>query len=184
MALCVAVLILARALPCSASEAAEPVPPDSAREAADVQTDDAVPDADDPAEKAWAETLPERDPFWPVGYVKPELRPVEEPDEVDEADKEKEQKQVHVVEIQKKSVWPSLKVLSIAGSGARHIAMLGDGIGIVQKGDVVELRRAGMIYRWDIVEISAKGVASRRKDVAPVGREDERIPYVETGAGL
>lgn len=126
---------------------------------------------DTPPEVSWVDTLPERDPFWPVGYVKPELRPKEDPAEA--------QRQAQVQAVKQKVTWPELTILSVARGGGRYIAMIGDGVGIVQAGDIAEIQRGGMVYRWDIVQVSARGVAYRRKDVAPIGREDERIPYVE-----
>jgi hypothetical protein len=38
------------------------------------------------------------------------------------------------------------------------------GIGIVESGDIVSMRRKGLIYRWKINKVSRKGISRTRLD--------------------
>ncbi len=118
--------------------------------------------------------LPDRDPFWPVGYTRPDPVSIEDVP-VPEEDVEKEREMDLRDRILQKADWPLLSVRAITSGKGRHVAMI-DGVGIVQAGDIAVKRRAGLMYRWHIAEITATRVAYRRLDVAPVDQKDVRIP--------
>jgi len=94
-----------------------------------------------------------RDPFWPIGWVPP---PPQEEGGEDTGPKSPIQwgeaaKRLQVTALSKK-----------AGGG--YIAILKE-IGVVEKGDVITLTHGGLIYQWEIKNISSKGVVPKRLDV-------------------
>jgi hypothetical protein len=65
--------------------------------------------------------------------------------------------------------WPKLNVKGITkgGDGKRFMAVLGDGIGLVEAGDKVKRVVGGVTYTWQITEINAKGIQQKRLDAIP-----------------
>jgi len=61
--------------------------------------------------------------------------------------------------------WPELKLRGVTRTGAdRYIAIV-DGIGMVNEGDVVSLRKGGHIFRWRIDSVSSDSIKRTRIDI-------------------
>jgi len=100
------------------------------------------------SENEAAEEVP-RDPFWPVGY---------RPKAANEDDG-------GLLPKVKTIKWPSLNLKSIArASGGTHVAIL-EGVGIVEVGDIVTVKKDGLIFKWRIEAITEKGILPRRLGV-------------------
>ena len=91
-----------------------------------------------------------RDPFWPVGFIP-------------EAGASKETKATES-RIRKSLLWPKLEVRAISRTTQGSFIAIVDGIGIVESGDIVSMRRKGLIYRWKINKVSRKGISRTRLD--------------------
>jgi hypothetical protein len=91
-----------------------------------------------------------RDPFWPVGFHP-------EP----EASKETK---AHESRIRESVLWPKLELRGISRTTRGSFIAIVDGIGIVESGDIVSMRRKGLIYRWRINKVSSKGISRTRLD--------------------
>jgi hypothetical protein len=91
-----------------------------------------------------------RDPFWPVGFH-PEAK----------ASKEA---RAHESRIRESVLWPKLKLSAISRTTQGSFIAIVDGIGIVEAGDIVSMRRKGLIYRWRINKVSSKGISRTRLD--------------------
>jgi hypothetical protein len=149
--------------------------PDAAPTARDAEaaSTDAAPGSNEVARVA--DALPARDPFWPVGYVKPEPRPDTggpDPDDPQTPTIDKTPPPPPMPAI----VWPALVVRSVATGGKQSVALI-DRLGMVQAGDKPEWQVDKIVYRWLILDVSDKGVSYRRLDATPVGREDQRVVY-------
>ena len=92
-----------------------------------------------------------RDPFWPVGFSPV---PVSE-----------KQVSERVSRIRELTQWPKLELRGITRTGkGEYIAIL-NGIGLVEPGDIISMRRDGLIYRWRVNDITAAGISRTRLDV-------------------
>lgn len=91
-----------------------------------------------------------RDPFWPIGY---QPRPAQE-----EGPEEK-------VSIQKTAQWPELHLKGMTRrSDGSYMAIIQQ-VGLVDEGDIVELKHGPLVFRWKIDAITANGVSHKRLDV-------------------
>jgi hypothetical protein len=92
-----------------------------------------------------------RDPFWPIGY-----RPVP---------KTKKEAQAKISRIRARTHWPTIKLRGVTRHGEnKYIAIL-EGIGLVEPGDVVAIKKEGLIYRWRINDVNENGISRTRLDV-------------------
>ncbi len=91
-----------------------------------------------------------RDPFWPVGFHP-------------EAESSKEAK-AHESRVRESVFWPKLELRGISRTTQGSFIAIIDGIGIVESGDIVSMRRKGLIYRWRINTVSSKGISRTRLD--------------------
>ena len=120
----------------------------------------AVPGADAAATETNAPEVAIRDPFWPVGYRKPDPKK-EEVKKVEEKKKEEIKQALNIS-------WPALDVTAVSKTPqGSYIAMI-KGIGMVEEGDTVRVRKEGLIYRWKITTISEKGMAFKKVDATPI----------------
>jgi len=111
----------------------------------------AEPTAPAEAVSAVSESESLRDPFWPVGW-KP--APV-----VAEPDRPQVVRPVRVIawdEAAKK-----LKLSGISKSAGVYLAVL-QGIGVVEKGDVISIEHGELTYRWIVRSITSKGIVPER----------------------
>ena len=92
-----------------------------------------------------------RDPFWPVGFY-PEAGASQEV-------KEQESR------IREALLWPKLELRGISRTTQGSFIAIIDGIGIVEAGDIVSMRRKGLIYRWRINKVNSNGISRTRLDV-------------------
>lgn len=145
-----AVLLVGVSIACSDPAAAATNTPPVIDEPPPVaETVDAAPDTTPGAPAAPLTAL--RDPFWPVGF-----RPV--PVSEQEVDKQ-------VSRIRELTRWPKLTLRGITRTGqGEHIAII-EGIGLVESGDIISMRRDGLIYRWRINDVTAAGISRTRLDV-------------------
>lgn len=101
-----------------------------------------------------------RDPFCPIGY-----KPVSESEQIE---------RTKIADITSRIKWPTLPLRGIThGGGKRFIAII-EGIGLVEPGDIVEMKRDSLIYRWRIDNVTAAGLSSTRLDVTET--LDAKIP--------
>ncbi len=100
-----------------------------------------------------------RDPFWPVGY---EPAPPE-PEITPEAAAKIKVEQV----TQSKTRWPALMLKGITRAGRKRYMALVAGVGLVETGQVISLKKDDMLYTWKIDEVSAKGVRFSRIEARP-----------------
>lgn len=95
-----------------------------------------------------------RDPFWPVGWVPPDFGLSE-----DES----------ALKIQPASRWKQalqlLKVTGITEGPDKFIAVI-QGIGVVEKGDVLAVNYQGLTYKWIVRAIDRKGIVPERLGVS------------------
>jgi len=133
--------------------AATNMPPVVDEPPAVAETVDAAPDsaAAAPAETPADPLTSLRDPFWPVGF-----RPVPV-----------SQKEVHeqVTRIRELTRWPKLILRGITRTGRGELIAIIEGIGLVESGDIISMRRDGLIYRWRINDVTAAGISRTRLDV-------------------
>ncbi len=92
-----------------------------------------------------------RDPFWPVGF-----RPVPV---------SKKQVSEQASRIRELTRWPTLALRGITRTGKGEYIAIIDGIGLAEPGDIISMRRGGLIYRWRINDITADGISRTRLDV-------------------
>ncbi len=92
-----------------------------------------------------------RDPFWPVGY-KPLPKSVKQESE-------------RVTRIQRQTRWPELELRGITRRGQAEFIAVIEGVGLVESGDIISMRKEGLIYRWRINAISENGISRTRLDV-------------------
>jgi hypothetical protein len=110
-------------------------------------------------EEADAVLLGLRDPFWPVGYEPP-------PPEPERTDQEIEQAKVEE-EIEKKIKWPALQLKGITHAGKDRYMAIVAGVGLVESGQTVSLRKDEMLYSWLVEEVSRKGLKFTRLEARP-----------------
>ncbi|MDI6775053.1 MAG: hypothetical protein QME60_06630 [Verrucomicrobiota bacterium] len=108
-----------------------------------------------------------RDPFWPIGYKKPDLRKPELARSKDQSQQEnpEEVKKTHDI------AWPSLELAAVSKTlQGKWIAMF-KGIGLVEEGDQIRVRKGDAWYRWKITAINEKGIGYDRLDVIPIRKD-------------
>lgn len=103
-----------------------------------------------------------RDPFWPVGYVPPEMNP---PGAAEEA-----------ADARPDLVWPSLSVRGRSRAPDGTARVLVDGFGIAGENDVVSIRSRGTWFHWRILSIDEKGVQSRRLGASEKRYKPRNVP--------
>ncbi len=117
------------------------------------QTAPIVPGEADAATNSVEMTL--RDPFWPVGYRKPDPETNMPP-------------QGPATSVSEEVVWPTLHVVAISKTPQNQwVAMLKD-IGLVQVGDWVRVRKGDRIFRWKITAIGEKGIRYQKLEILPI----------------
>jgi len=95
-----------------------------------------------------------RDPFWPVGYTPPPPPDAEPEDAQQEA-------------IQAQLEWPVLRLTGLTRTGdRRHLAMI-ENVGIVEAGETIQVEREGIVYRWRVEAITARGINVRELGARP-----------------
>ncbi|OGV68426.1 MAG: hypothetical protein A2283_19400 [Lentisphaerae bacterium RIFOXYA12_FULL_48_11] len=111
-----------------------------------------------------------RDPFWPIGYwpqkkdesgniisTAPGMPAIQTPGKT------------NVVVAPKEIVisWPELKVKGLTRQGdGTYIAII-DGVGIVEKGQIIQIQRDGFIFKYKISDINQKGILQQKLDYKP-----------------
>ena len=115
-------------------------------------------DTDDgtPAPDKWEAA---RDPFWPVGYTPPPSAEVESDT-------------VRQTAFQAQLQWPMLRLigLTLTGQGL-HLALI-EGVGIVEAGETIQVEREGIVYRWRVDAVTARGINVRQLEARPARRGD------------
>ena len=110
-----------------------------------------------------------RDPFWPVGYTPPpKIVPVAD---VQPADTDDTPPQPPPEIKPKETEWPEIhKRLRVRGITSTldggYIAMV-DGFGLVEKGQIIQITERNTIFRWDVDNITQRGLSTRRLDARP-----------------
>ncbi len=92
-----------------------------------------------------------RDPFWPVGY-----QPASETEQEERSKIENLKSRIN---------WPALPLRGVTHAGGQRFIAVIEGIGLVEPGDIVSIRKDGLVYRWRIDRVTIDGVASTRLDV-------------------
>jgi hypothetical protein len=102
-----------------------------------------------------------RDPFWPVGYTPPP--PVVGGERVERIDKPVK--------------WPQLRLKGLTrGAKGVYLAVVEDVGGLVEPGSVIAKEQDGLLYRWEVKEISDKGLTCVPLDVRPAGAKEKPAP--------
>ncbi len=91
-----------------------------------------------------------RDPFWPVGYA-----PLPPATEQDAAQAET---------IRQQLAWPTLKLTGLTRAGGDRYLAVVEGVGIVETGDVIEKEQDGIIFRWRVDNVTARGITTSRME--------------------
>jgi hypothetical protein len=112
------------------------------------------------------ESIPEdfteiRDPLVPPGIT------------VTKVDRQEEDLQRDTMTAQ--IVWPQLQLKGITHTGRSNFIAIIDQVGIVEEGDLVQLRQGDLLYTWRIDRIKKEGIASTRMHVAPVDQPQRPI---------
>ena len=84
-------------------------------------------------------------------------------------------------EIQREAIaaridWPRLQLRGITHTGRSQFIAVIDRIGIVEVGDVVQMRQGDLIYTWRIDKIGAEGLTSTRLHVATAEAPQQPLP--------
>jgi hypothetical protein len=98
-----------------------------------------------------------RDPFWPVGYMKS----VEQPPTTGDGGGTVKQPPAGYVN------WPTLNLKATMKTPAGKFVAKIEDVGVVESGEIVSLKKEGMIYRYKITAVSDKGVSCQRLDACP-----------------
>lgn len=107
--------------------------------------------------------LVERDPFWPVGYVPPSLLASGTPSAgVAEDDHTPPSEPKLAID------WPRLRLSGMTRKKDGGYVGLIEGVGLVEKGDVVRMRRGDVVYRWRVDSIGTDGVEAQRIEARAV----------------
>ena len=99
--------------------------------------------------------LVERDPFWPVGYVPPSLLASETTIARGEYEAAPEEPKLAID-------WPRLRLSGMTRKKDGGYVGLIEGVGLVEKGDVVRMRRGDVVYQWRVDSIGENGVEALR----------------------
>jgi hypothetical protein len=110
-------------------------------------------------EQADAELMGLRDPFWPVGYEPAPPQPELTEEEAEQAKIEEE--------VEKKIQWPALQLKGITRAGKDRYMAIVKGVGLVEAGQTVSMRRGDLLYSWLIEEVTADGVEFTRLEARP-----------------
>lgn len=103
-----------------------------------------------------------RDPFWPVGYQEPDPRKLlQEIVKKEEIKKEEIKKTIEIS-------WPTLEVTAVFKTPQGKWMATIRGIGMVEEGDLIRVRKGEAWYRWKIRGINEKGIRYDRLDVVPI----------------
>ncbi len=100
----------------------------------------------------------ERDPFWPIGYTP--APPVASNEVRVVAPATPQVRQIP-------TEWPELKVTGLTRTPEGSYLAFVIGSGFVEPGDIVTIKRNGMVYRWKVNAVSEKGLATSRLDARP-----------------
>ncbi|MBN2302424.1 MAG: hypothetical protein JXN60_07915 [Lentisphaerae bacterium] len=90
-----------------------------------------------------------RDPFWPVGYIP--FSPEEQNTNTTTSEAQ----------------WPSLKLKGITTTPRGGYLAIIDSVGLVEAGQVVQIKKNGIIYTWQITDITDKGFRSKKLTAVP-----------------
>lgn len=63
--------------------------------------------------------------------------------------------------------WPELKVKGLTKQADGSYLAIVDGVGIVEAGQIVQIRRDGFIFKYKISEINKKGILQQKLDYKP-----------------
>jgi hypothetical protein len=104
-----------------------------------------------------------RDPFWPPDYT-PKNETVTPPP-VQETNINTNSTPLPPLQVVEK--WPVLKLKGLIKSpNGKYVAQI-EGIGIVESGRVVRVKKDGMVFSWTIGDITEKGVEITPLDARP-----------------
>lgn len=93
-----------------------------------------------------------RDPFWPIGY-QPKCEK-----------KDEEAKLLKDMQVK----WPVLKARGkTRDAEGNYIAIL-EKIGMVEAGDIVQIKQGKVIYRWKINAVTETGISYTKLDAKPI----------------
>ncbi len=100
-----------------------------------------------------------RDPFWPKGYVpQGKVLPAQVADSATGDSAAVKKKKIE-------AKWPVLKVGSINKTkDGTYIALI-DGIGVIETGNIIKIKKDGYQFSWKIEEIRKAGVKMKQLDV-------------------
>jgi len=99
-----------------------------------------------------------RDPFWPPNYT-PVLTQKDESDI--------EEPSVQDENLIGAAKWPTLKVKGITAIGNKYSAIV-DGIGIIEEGKIISLKRGNTIFSWQVLKITSKNVDFKQLEAKQV----------------
>ena len=99
-----------------------------------------------------------RDPFWPVTYVKAaEQAPVPDAGST----------QPSAATSVGTANWPALNLKATMKNPAGKTVAIIEGVGVVEAGDIINLKKEGMIYRYKIEAVTDKGLNYQKLDARP-----------------
>ena len=121
-----------------------------------------APGSAQPPEPSAAETEAQpvsglRDPFWPPGY-----RP--KPKHVKSAVSAARQTPEALPKVEKQAVWPNLPLKGIIRTSRGAYGAILEGVGAVESGDIVAVRREGFLFRWKVDAVTRDGVSITKLD--------------------
>jgi hypothetical protein len=100
-----------------------------------------------------------RDPFLPVGLSQQVITPDENSANTN---------QIIVPSKPTDVKWPKLNVTAKMKLHGKNVALLADGIGVVEEGYIIPIKRDGVLYRWRVDTITEKDVVFTRLDARPI----------------
>ena len=109
------------------------------------------------AVKQDSEVMRMRDPFWPIGWEPPPKNT----GPVDASPK---------TPIQWKEAKKSIRVTALSKTVQGDFVAILQGIGLVEKGEVIKAQHKGLIYRWTVTDVTASGVKTKQLDVKSIKR--------------
>lgn len=97
-----------------------------------------------------------RDPFWPIGYVPPER---------------KETMPVASNISNDQIKWPKLEIKGLTKLSDGSYVVFLEGHGMAEVGDIVKQEETGLIYEFEITDISKDGLKYKKKRFSSVNQK-------------
>ena len=97
-----------------------------------------------------------RDPFWPIGW-----EPPPESGPIDSSPKSP---------IQWAEATKKIKVTALSRTADGDYVAILKGVGLIEKDDVISIQHEGLMYSWQVSEITAAGVKTKQLGVSNIRR--------------